>query len=258
MGEIVDNSGDGASEADETTATDQGAVEDSVTEKSQSDSSGGTAADKDDGVLLGGDGIFDEDAGDESDDKKSDKSDEKSDDEKSEGDKADDEKSDDEGYADFEFPEGTIVNETLLSGATAMFREDGLSQERAQEYVTMYATEINNERAAAEIALQEQADEQAANWKKAVQTDPDIGGENLKKNLGISALGVKSVGTPELAQVLKDSGLGNHPAIVKAFYKVGLMFAEDEPGAGGQNTGDSVGQKDIVERMYPNASKNLK
>ena len=52
-------------------------------------------------------------------------------------------------------------------------------------------------------------------------------------------------GTPELKTYLNDTGLGNHPDLVKAFVKIGKAMSED-----GMVDGSNQGQRSAAEVLY--------
>ena len=54
-------------------------------------------------------------------------------------------------------------------------------------------------------------------------------------------------GTPELKDVLNATGFGNHPEVIKAFYKAGKAISAD-----GFVPGTPKGaETDIAKRMFP-------
>jgi hypothetical protein len=69
-------------------------------------------------------------------------------------------------------------------------------------------------------------------WFTASQTDKEFGGEKLEQNLGIAKKALDSFGTPELKQMLVSTGFGNHPEVIRAFYKIGQAMAQDSFVAG--------------------------
>jgi hypothetical protein len=65
-------------------------------------------------------------------------------------------------------------------------------------------------------------DDLRSTWKG---TDYDV-------NIQAAGIGVRALGGDELAQVLEDSGLGDHPALVKSYARLGHMLREDRALAG--------------------------
>ena len=55
-------------------------------------------------------------------------------------------------------------------------------------------------------------------------------------------------GTPELRDVLNMTGLGNHPEIIRAFYRAGKAISEDAFVSGSPRRADDM---DAAKRMFP-------
>ena len=86
-----------------------------------------------------------------------------------------------------------------------------------------------------------------------LKNDAEFGGANFDKNAKTAQKAFEAFGSPELKQLLNESGLGSHPELVKAFHRIGQKISEDtmESGSGG------AGQRErpIHERMYPNMTQ---
>ena len=81
-----------------------------------------------------------------------------------------------------------------------------------------------------------------------MKTDAEIGGDKLPENLAVARKALETFGTPELKALLNESGLGNHPEVIRFFYRSGKAISEDRVirgGAAGQPT-------DPAKRMFPN------
>lgn len=103
------------------------------------------------------------------------------------------------------------------------YREAGLSQDQV------------NALAAAEAAMNEQLDtlraeslnEQAGEWFKAAQSDPELG-ENWDLTSQRVAAGLKELGADDaFIQLMEETALGSHPLIVKAIARVGQVASND-------------------------------
>ncbi len=58
-------------------------------------------------------------------------------------------------------------------------------------------------------------------WAEQTKNDPEIGGRNLKRALKDAAYALDRFGDWELYGYLDDSGLGNHPDVIRLFSKAG-------------------------------------
>lgn len=90
-------------------------------------------------------------------------------------------------------------------------------------------------------------------WAEQSKADPEFGGEKLNESLGIAKRAMDAYATPELKTLLNESGLGNHPEVIRLFVKAGQAISEDTVVTGAKGTGsDSFHAK----RLYPNSNMN--
>lgn len=76
--------------------------------------------------------------------------------------------------------------------------------------------------------------EQSVAWVDQLRSDKEFGGANFAQNAELAKRGLSFCADPELKKVLDETGLGNHPLLVKAFWKVGKALGDDKfvtPGA---------------------------
>jgi hypothetical protein len=126
-------------------------------------------------------------------------------------------------YGDFKLPEGVTVDAESLKPATELFAETGLSQGQAQKFIDLA---MARETAAAHKGVQAFVDLQNQ-WVSEIKADPDIGGDRLKASLASANRAIDRLDVPGLREALNFTGAGNHPAVVKAFVRLGQMIAED-------------------------------
>jgi len=90
-----------------------------------------------------------------------------------------------------------------------------------------------------------------AGWLEASKADTEFGGDKIAENLAVARKALDKFGTPALRTMLDESGLGNHPEIIRAFYRAGKAISEDSfvPATGG---GSPKGGKDYASSLYPN------
>lgn len=126
-------------------------------------------------------------------------------------------------YTDFTIPDGVELNPEVLADFKAIAKELGIPQEKAQQLVDLQVQMENNRVAAIEQAIVDQSKQ----WADAVKADKDIGGEKFEKTKEVAIKAVERFGSPELRNLLIDSGLGNHPEMVKLFHRIGQSISED-------------------------------
>jgi hypothetical protein len=127
------------------------------------------------------------------------------------------------GYGEFKLPEGVTADPDSLKPATELFAETGLSQEQAQKFIDLA---LARETAAAHRGVQAFVDLQNQ-WVSEIKADPDIGGDRLKASLASAGRAIDRLNIPGLREALNFTGAGNHPAVVKAFVRLGQMISED-------------------------------
>jgi hypothetical protein len=149
-------------------------------------------------------------------------------------------------YTDFKLPEGLVADPEAITELKGLSKDLGLTQEQAQRVADLGAKQAQG--FAAQV-LQSQKDA-STRWATETTTDKELGGEKLQENLAVAKKGLEAVGTPELKALLNKSGLGNHPEIIRAFFKVGKTISEDKFVSG--SAGVPGGEKSAANRLYPN------
>lgn len=138
-----------------------------------------------------------------------------------------------EAYAFKDLPEGYAMSEQQLAEVSPLFKELGLTQEQADKLVAFDAKRA----LAAEQAGLEQRQGLVTGWEKSLREDATFGGANFDANVGVAQKALAQFGTPELSTMLKESGLGSHPEVVRLFHRIGQQLAEGQLHSGsGNNT----------------------
>lgn len=141
---------------------------------------------------------------------------------------------------DLQMPEGVELDKVATDEFTTIAKELKLDQAAAQKLADIAAKQAQRQ-VDAHTALVE-------SWVEQVKTDKDIGGDKLNENLSIARKALDTFGTPELRDVLNASGLGNHPAVIKAFVNAGKAISEDKFVAGAAKGNDT----DPAKKLFPN------
>lgn len=122
-------------------------------------------------------------------------------------------------YDSLTVPEEVEVDAEVFGEFKAFATERNLSKEDAQ-----HLADLSIKMA---VKQQELVRQERAAWVEAAKTDPEFGGEKFAENLAIAKKARDAFGSPELKAVLDVSGIGNHPAVIRAFYRIGKQIAED-------------------------------
>ena len=148
---------------------------------------------------------------------------------------------------EFQAPEGTeAFDPQVLDAFSAVAKDLNLPQEQAQQILDKMTPVIQ----ARQVEQLQAAHDQ---WIQAAETDKEFGGEKLQENMAVAKKALDTFGSPELRTLLNQSGLGNHPEIIRAFYRAGKAIIDDHFISSGQaNAAAGVNAK----RLYPNSNMN--
>jgi hypothetical protein len=198
---------------------------DEATTEGQDNTEASTEAQSEENLLTSGSTPTDDDSKtDDNPDGAEDDADEKTD---GEGDSDDQKEDAPEEYSDFNLPEGfETLDETMLKEAAPLFKEAGLSQEQAQQFVDLYANSIKSQSESTSKAFTDVNNEN----KKAIMEHAEFGGNELKSSLVHTARAIDVVmgdNAKDFKDLLDQSGLGNHPLMFELLTKVGKSIKED-------------------------------
>lgn len=145
---------------------------------------------------------------------------------------------------EFKAPEGVKLDDAVIGEFEVVARELGLSQDAAQKVIEKVAPKLA-ERTAAQQA--EAFAKFRSDLVEQVRTDKELGGEKLAENLAVARKALDNLGTPALRTLLEQSGLGDHPEIIRMFYKAGKAISEDGfvPGGKGPQGGEDTAAKKL-------------
>ena len=113
-------------------------------------------------------------------------------------------------------PEGMQLDPVAMEKFTPLLKELGASQEGAQKLVNFYADH-----------LRAQTIQQTETWLAESKADPEIGGVKFDASAKDAQMAFAKYGNPQLKSFMESTGLGNHPAILKMFAKIGQASKED-------------------------------
>lgn len=145
---------------------------------------------------------------------------------------------------EFQFDEGVKVDGEAVGEFEGIAKELGLKQDQAQKVADLGAKMAQKWQA----QQVEQIQKVQSEWANQARTDKEYGGDSLSQNLSVAKQALDSFATPELKQLLNESGLGNHPEVIRVFYRVGKSVSEDRFVSGGKATTAA----DPAKRLFPN------
>jgi hypothetical protein len=145
-------------------------------------------------------------------------------------------------------PEGVKLDDALTTELQTVAKELNLPQEAAQKVADL----------GAKLAVKFKTELEAGiakvrtDWAAMSQADKEFGGDKLQENLGVAKRGRDALASPDFRKFLNESGLGNHPEMIRVFYRAGQMLAEDKLVTGNKAAGS---EKSMAERLYGGATK---
>lgn len=156
---------------------------------------------------------------------------------------------------DVKVPEGMDVDTGLLDALTPTFKELGLSQEKVQKLVDKFAPAVQASAKAQHDVMMKQYHEQIEGWGKETR---DMLGAEPAKALAPAAKFISTFAGKEAAEfrsLLNETGLGNHPLMVKVLIAAGKALSPDGfvDGGSGPMSGDS--DEATVAKHYPSMHK---
>jgi hypothetical protein len=140
----------------------------------------------------------------------------------------------------------TQFDSEVLTAFSEVAKDLNLSQDAASKVLDKMGPVLQ--------ARQEAQFEAARNeWAETSKADKEFGGEKLQENLGFAKRAMDAYATQELKALLNDTGLGNHPEVIRFFVKAGKAISEDTVVTGAKGAGtESYNPK----RLYPNSNMN--
>ena len=143
---------------------------------------------------------------------------------------------------DFASAEGK-VQPTVLAKFEGIAREMGMSQEAAMKLIDTVAPEM-------QAAAKAHQDTTVLKWAADSKSDKEFGGDKLGENMAIAKKALETFGTPELTKMLDETGMGNHPEIIRAFFRAGLKISSGTfvPSGGGAAKSSAT---DAGSKLYP-------
>ncbi len=148
-------------------------------------------------------------------------------------------------YADFTLPEGVTADAALLGELKDLAKGLNLTQAQAQQLADLGLKQLQGVLSAQQQALTDQVKA----WAEAAKTDKEFGGDKFEANLAVAKRAVDAFTTPELRALFDKTGLGNHPDMIRAFYKAGKLISEDALLPGGAKPA-GAGPKSAADVLY--------
>lgn len=125
--------------------------------------------------------------------------------------------------------DGMEIDPAFIDRYGELARKYGMDRENATSLLKDAAAVMNRMDA-------ETVSEQARQWQLQSRNDREFGGSAIDANLSVAKRALDTYGTPELRELMEATGMGNHPEVIRFFFRVGKTLMEDGfiPSQGGR------------------------
>ena len=143
-----------------------------------------------------------------------------------------------EAYEEFNVPEGMELDEELSVTATKTFRDEGFTQEQSQKIVDLYADKMKS--------MTDEYQQTISAWQSESRSDSEYGGNSFNANIGVAGKAIEQFATPAFNKMLEETGMGNHPEMIRLLVNVGKQLGEDNVGNNGKAAQEEMSTAEIM------------
>ena len=129
-------------------------------------------------------------------------------------------------------PDGVEITPEALDTFTPVAQKHGLSQEAAQELLSIHASTLKE---LADAPMKAWNDTRDA-WVSEVQADKELGGAALAQVKTTISRALDVYGDPKVKEALNVTGAGDHPAIIRTLFRMAKALTEGGHVAGNPPT----------------------
>lgn len=145
---------------------------------------------------------------------------------------------------EFSMPDGVKIGSPVIDAFSEVAKDLNMPQDAAQKILSKVAPVIEQQQAAQIAAVH-------AEWAEQSKSDKEFGGDKIAENLAVAKRALDVYASPELRALLNTSKLGDHPEMIRLFYRLGRDIKEDGIVKGGA----PLKEKSMAERMFSNSLK---
>ncbi len=154
---------------------------------------------------------------------------------------------------DFKVPEGVEVSDEERTEVEAIAKEGKMSLELAQKVFDMRVsarTGVMDKLTADHVT-------RVADWDAQTRADTEIGGDKFEHSVRIAQKVINKFGSEGFGEMLRTSGYGSHPEVVRMMAKIGQAMSEDSLEIAG-TPGGANGPQNQRKSIYNNPTSNIK
>lgn len=120
---------------------------------------------------------------------------------------------------ELKLPDQSPVDPKRLESIAAEAKAGKMTQEQAQALVDREHTMMSD--------LVESHHARVDGWMKESIADKEIGGPEINRNIELASRLVDTFGSPLLKKQLEDTGMGQHPELLRLLVRMGKAYGED-------------------------------
>jgi len=139
---------------------------------------------------------------------------------------------------EFKAADGVAFDDAVIGAFSEVAKDLNLTQDAAQKVLDKMGPVLASRQMEQITAVQTE-------WAESAKVDREFGGDKLQENLGTAKKALEEFGSPELRTLLNDSGMGNHPEVIRAFYRIGKAMSQDSV-----VTGRTASMKSAADVLY--------
>lgn len=133
------------------------------------------------------------------------------------------------------------LDQAHVDGIAEYAKANQMTNEQAQKLLAR-----DEQLMAAQVAKQEAEMKEVPNkWLELAKSDKEFGGDKFAESAEVSKRAMEKWGTPEFMQIMNETGLGNHPELIRVFVRLGKAMAEDKLVKPGAQVGGAKSPEDI-------------
>ena len=153
-------------------------------------------------------------------------------------------------------PEGMSIDQAALDKFTPVFKDLKISQEGAQKLADAFAPYVNQLVQTQQQQAVGEFGKMVGEWKDQTTQELSKDGSRPEAELAHAAKFIDKFGGPDLRQILNETGLGNHIAVVKAFIAAGKAMANDNFPDSGKKAVPLDTEEAKAKALFPTMKEN--
>lgn len=144
---------------------------------------------------------------------------------------------------ELKIPEGSNLKTADIEKVSSYAKENKLSNEQAQDLLVKRSEAVGDYVQSQKTELTTRVEA----WVGDIKSDKELGGDNYLQSVEQAKRVVDKFATDAFKKTLTDTGLGNHPELVRVFARIGKVMSDDTLVKAG-NIGN--GKKSAEEIIY--------